>query len=109
LALAGPSGSGKSTILNLVGLIDVPTKGRIVVAGEDVSGQTPDDLADQRLRTIGFIFQSFNLFPVLSAWENVEFPLLQMPELSKQERNRRVEPLLELVGLGQHAKHRPSQ
>jgi putative ABC transport system ATP-binding protein len=109
LAVAGPSGSGKSTLLNLIGQIDVPTSGRVIVAGHDVSGRTPDQLAELRLHTVGFIFQSFNLFPVLTAQENVEYPLLQMQELTRQERRQRVEPLLELVGLRKYARHRPNQ
>jgi putative ABC transport system ATP-binding protein len=109
LALAGPSGSGKSTLLNLIGLIDVPTRGRVVVAGHDVTGRTSDELADMRSRTVGFIFQSFNLFPVLSAEENVEFPLLQMQELTRKERKRRVAELLAIVGLSKYARHRPNQ
>ena len=109
LALAGPSGSGKSTLLNLIGQIDVPTKGRVIVAGHDISGKTPDELADLRLRTVGFIFQSFNLFPVLSAQENVEYPLLQMPELSRRERKERAAALLATVGLAKFARHRPNQ
>jgi putative ABC transport system ATP-binding protein len=109
LVVAGPSGSGKSTLLNLIGQIDVPTSGRVVVAGHDLSGKTPDELAELRLRTVGFIFQSFNLFPVLTAEENVEYPLLQMQELTRKERKRRVAPLLEVVGLTKHARHRPSQ
>ena len=84
LAIAGPSGSGKSTLLNLIGCIDSPTSGRLVIDGRDVSGQSPDQLADYRARTVGFIFQTFNLFPVLSAWENVEYPLLQFRELSRR-------------------------
>src|SRR5690606_41160414 len=82
LAIAGPSGSGKSTLLNLIGCIDTPSAGRIVIDGEDVSGRTPDQLADYRARTVGFVFQTFNLFPVLSAWENVEYPLLQLDRKS---------------------------
>jgi putative ABC transport system ATP-binding protein len=109
LALAGPSGSGKSTLLNLIGLIDVPTKGRVILAGRDAGGKTPDELAELRLRTVGFVFQTFNLFPVLTAQENVEFPLLQMPELSRKERKRRVAELLDTVGLSKHARHRPNQ
>ena len=109
LAVAGPSGSGKSTLLNLIGQIDVPSSGRVIVAGHDISGKTPDQLAELRLRTVGFIFQSFNLFPVLTAEENVEYPLFQMQELSRQERKRRVAPLLELVGLTKFARHRPNQ
>src|SRR3982751_1238288 len=88
LAIAGPSGSGKSTLLNLIGCIDVPTHGRIVIDGRDTAGATPDDLARLRARKIGFVFQTFNLFPVLSAEENVEYPLLQFPELDAFERRR---------------------
>jgi len=109
LAIAGPSGSGKSTLLNLIGLIDTPSTGRVVVAGHDVSGQTPDQLADLRARNIGFIFQTFNLLPVLTAEENVEYPLLQMDEITKEERKARVAQLLELVQLTKFARHRPNQ
>ncbi len=109
LAIAGPSGSGKSTLLNLIGCIDTATSGRLVIDGRDVSGQTPDQLADYRARTVGFIFQTFNLFPVLSAYENVEYPLLQFPEIDRQKRHARVTRFLELVGLDKHAKHRPNQ
>src|SRR4029079_9806632 len=82
LAIAGPSGSGKSTLLNLIGCIDTPSSGRILIDGQDVSGKNPDELAELRARTIGFIFQTFNLLPVLAAGENVEYPLLQFRELS---------------------------
>jgi putative ABC transport system ATP-binding protein len=109
LAIAGPSGSGKSTLLNLIGCIDAPTSGRVFIAGEDVSGRTPDQLADLRARTIGFVFQTFNLLPVLSAAENVEYPLLQLPELTKQERLGRVARFLKLVQLSKYAHHRPNQ
>ncbi len=109
LAIAGPSGSGKSTLLNIIGCIDTPSSGRVVVDGKDVSGQTPDALADLRARTIGFIFQTFNLLPVLSAEENVEYPLLQLPELSKAERHERVKHYLSMVGLRKYASHRPNQ
>src|SRR4029077_2070218 len=109
LAIAGASGSGKSTLLNLIGLIDSPSSGNVFVAGHDVSGQTPDQLADLRARNIGFVFQTFNLLPVLTAAENVEYPLLQMEEINKEERHDRVRQLLELVQLGQFARHRPNQ
>jgi putative ABC transport system ATP-binding protein len=109
LAIAGPSGSGKSTLLNLIGCIDTPTSGRVVIDGKDVSGQTPDQLADLRARTIGFIFQTFNLLPVLSAQENVEYPLLQMREIGRDERRTRVAKMLEIVGLSRFAGHRPNQ
>ncbi|NMG33075.1 ATP-binding cassette domain-containing protein [Azoarcus sp. TTM-91] len=109
LAIAGPSGSGKSTLLNIIGCIDTPSEGRVVVDGRDVSGQTPDQLADLRARTLGFIFQTFNLLPVLSAEENVEYPLLQLPELSRAERKERVAHYLGMVGLSKYADHRPNQ
>ena len=109
LAIAGPSGSGKSTLLNIIGCIDTPNSGKVVIDGHDVSNRTPDQLADLRARTIGFIFQTFNLLPVLSAEENVEYPLLQMPELSKSERAERVRHYLGVVGLTKYASHRPNQ
>ncbi|HVF64127.1 MAG TPA: ABC transporter ATP-binding protein [Casimicrobiaceae bacterium] len=109
MAIAGPSGSGKSTLLNLIGCIDTPTSGRISIADRDVSGKTPDELARLRARSIGFIFQTFNLLPVLSAEENVEYPLLQFKELSTAERRRRVAHYLKVVGLSDLAKHRPNQ
>ncbi|MEF8753576.1 MAG: ABC transporter ATP-binding protein [Accumulibacter sp.] len=109
LAIAGPSGSGKTTLLNLIGCIDTPTSGKIYINDQDVSGRTPDQLADLRARTIGFIFQTFNLLPVLSAAENVEYPLLQRKDLSREERQRRVAHFLEIVGLSRYASHRPNQ
>ncbi len=109
LAIAGPSGSGKSTLLNLMGCIDVPTSGRVLIIDRDTSDSTPDQLADLRARTIGFIFQTFNLFPVLSAEENVEYPLLQFKELDRRERQRRVAKFLNIVELSKYARHRPNQ
>jgi len=109
LAIAGPSGSGKSTLLNLIGCIDTPTSGRILIDGRDTSGQTPDELADLRARSIGFIFQTFNLLPVLSAEENVEYPLLQFKELGREERRARVTKFLDVVQLGTFARHRPNE
>lgn len=109
LAIAGPSGSGKSTLLNLIGCIDTPSQGKIFINGQDVSGKTPDELSDLRARTIGFIFQTFNLLPVLSAEENVEYPLLQLKELSAVERRDRVAKYLGIVGLTKFARHRPNQ
>jgi len=109
LAIAGPSGSGKSTLLNLIGCIDTPTSGRILIDGRDTSGQTPDQLADLRARSIGFIFQTFNLLPVLSAEENVEYPLLQFKELGREERRARVGKYLDIVQLGAFARHRPNE
>ncbi|MFO7188286.1 MAG: ABC transporter ATP-binding protein [Pseudomonadota bacterium] len=109
LAIAGPSGSGKSTLLNLIGCIDTPTSGKILIDGQDVSGRTPDELAELRARTIGFVFQTFNLLPVLTARENVEYPLLQLKELSREERRKRVEHFLDVVQLSKFADHRPNQ
>jgi putative ABC transport system ATP-binding protein len=109
LAIAGPSGSGKSTLLNLIGCIDTPTSGRIYIDDQDVSGRTPDQLADLRARAIGFVFQTFNLLPVLTAEENVEYPLLQFPELSRSARRDRVAKFLDVVGLRKYARHRPNQ
>jgi putative ABC transport system ATP-binding protein len=109
LAIAGPSGSGKSTLLNLIGCIDIPSSGNVYVAGNRVSDQTPDQLADLRARTIGFIFQTFNLLPVLSAQENVEYPLLQFKEVTKNERRERVHHFLNIVGLEKFARHRPNE
>jgi putative ABC transport system ATP-binding protein len=109
LAIAGPSGSGKSTLLNLIGCIDIPSSGNVYIAGNRVSDQTPDQLADLRARTIGFIFQTFNLLPVLSAQENVEYPLLQFKEVTKNERRERVRHFLNIVGLEKFARHRPNE
>jgi putative ABC transport system ATP-binding protein len=109
LAIAGPSGSGKTTLLNLIGCIDKPTRGRIFINDEDVSGKSFDALADLRARSIGFIFQTFNLLPVLSAAENVEYPLLNRRDLTRTERQQRTESFLNLVGLVKFANHRPNQ
>ncbi len=109
LAISGPSGSGKTTLLNLIGCIDTPTSGKVYINDQDVSGRTPDQLADLRGRTIGFIFQTFNLLPVLSAAENVEYPLLQRKDVSKEERQKRVAYFLDIVGLSKFADHRPNQ
>ena len=108
LAIAGPSGSGKSTLLNLIGCIDTPTSGNIYIDNQEISNQTSDQLADLRASKIGFIFQTFNLLPVLSAFENVEYPLLRfVPD--KQKRREHVSHFLDLVGVYQFAKHRPNQ
>jgi putative ABC transport system ATP-binding protein len=109
LAIAGPSGSGKSTLLNLIGCIDTPSSGKIFINGQDISGKKPDALSDLRARTLGFIFQTFNLLPVLSAEENVEYPLLQFKELNAAERRARVAKYLDIVGLSSFTRHRPSQ
>lgn len=109
MALAGPSGSGKSTLLNLIGCIDTPTSGSILIEGQDISGKTPDELADLRLNMLGFVFQTFNLLPVLSAWENVEYPLLQQRDVAKKTRQERVRHYLNVVGLEPYAHHRPNE
>ena len=109
MALAGPSGSGKSTLLNLIGCIDTPTSGRICIKGNDIAGKSPDELSDLRLNTLGFVFQTFNLLPVLSAWENVEYPLLQQRDVDKSKRQKRIEHYLKIVGLEPYAHHRPNE
>ncbi len=109
VAIAGPSGSGKSTLLNLIGCIDRPSQGMIRIAGHDVSRSSAHDLALIRARNIGFVFQTFNLFPVLTAEENVEYPLLQMDDVDASERRQRVAHFLNVVQLSKFAKHRPNQ
>ena len=109
MAIAGPSGSGKTTLLNIIGCIDLPTRGRVYIDDREVTARSADELADLRARSIGFIFQTFNLFPVLTAAENVEYPLLQLPEIGREERRRRVRKFLRVVGLERQADHRPNQ
>jgi putative ABC transport system ATP-binding protein len=109
LAIAGPSGSGKSTLLHLIGCIDTPSQGRVLIDGEDVAGRSTDQLAELRARTIGFVFQTFNLLPVLTAEENVEYPLLHRRDIARSERRDRVAHFLEVVGLARVARHRPGQ
>ncbi|HEX4999360.1 MAG TPA: ABC transporter ATP-binding protein [Terriglobia bacterium] len=108
LSLMGPSGSGKSTLLNLIAGIDRPSSGEILVDNEDIARLSEGDLAVWRNHTIGFIFQSFNLIPVLTAFENVELPLL-LTKLSKRERREHVETALALVGLADRMTHYPRQ
>ncbi len=107
MAVAGPSGSGKSTLLNLVGCLDHPTSGRVLVGGQDVASLGDDALSDLRARTIGFIFQTFNLIPVLSALENVEFPLLFRG--GRHAGGTRALEALDAVGLKDFARHRPDE
>jgi putative ABC transport system ATP-binding protein len=108
VALMGPSGSGKTTLLNLIGGIDRPTSGSVVVGGTDLAGLNGRKLAKWRARHIGFIFQLYNLIPVLTALQNVELPLLLVP-MSARERRQRAETALQLVGLGDRMKHFPRQ
>ena len=107
-SLAGPSGSGKTTLLNLLGALDHPTAGTVRLAGNDVSHLGRGDAAEFRLRHVGFIFQAYNLVPVLSAFENAEFTLL-LRGVGAPERRAVVEPLLERVGLGEMMKRRPHE
>ncbi len=109
LAIAGPSGSGKTTLLNLVGCVDTPTGGRVVMDGKDTKDLSERALTDLRLRRIGFIFQTFNLVQVLSVFQNVEFPLLLQGGATRRERRSRVSALLEAVGLREHERHRPNE
>ena len=108
LALMGPSGSGKTPLLNLIAGIDQPTRGRIVIGGRDISQISQTELARWRSRTIGFIFQLYNLLPVLTAYENVELPLL-LTKLSKKERRKHVETALSIVSLADRTDHYPRQ
>jgi putative ABC transport system ATP-binding protein len=107
-ALMGPSGSGKTTLLNLIAGLDRPTEGRLVVAGTEVSAMGDAALAKWRSQTIGFVFQHFNLIPVLTALENVELPLL-LTSLSSSERKKRAQIALRVVGLEDRMHHRPQQ
>ena len=108
VAMMGPSGSGKSTLLNLIAGIDKPDAGRLAIAGDDITQLGDTELADWRARTVGFIFQFYNLMPVLTAFENVELPL-QLTALSRAERRERVELLLGMVGLADRMKHYPNE
>ena len=108
LALMGPSGSGKSTLLHIIAGVDRPTSGQCLVQGVDVTKLNESQLADWRNQNVGFIFQTFNLIPVLTAAENVELPLL-LTRLSRTQRRKQVETALEVVGLADRAKHLPRQ
>ncbi len=108
VALCGPSGSGKTTLLNIMGCLDRPTAGRVSVMNEDVLALSDARLSDLRNRQIGFVFQTFNLIPVLTASENVEYPLL-IQRVERRERQWRVSMILEEVGLRDHARHRPDE
>jgi putative ABC transport system ATP-binding protein len=109
VALIGPSGSGKSTLMNTVGCLDRPTDGSYRLAGEEVAGLNPDQLAQVRNRRIGFIFQNFNLLARTTALENVEVPLLYNRDCPRRERKRRASEMLKRVGLGDRMDHRPNQ
>ncbi|MSU31856.1 MAG: ABC transporter ATP-binding protein [Pedosphaera sp.] len=108
VVLMGPSGSGKSTLLHILAGIDTATRGTILVQGVNVAGLNESQLAEWRNQNVGFVFQSFNLIPVLTAFENVELPLL-LTDLSRTERRRQVQTALDLVGLTDRMHHRPDQ
>ncbi len=107
-AIVGPSGSGKTTLLNLIGGLDQPTSGSISIDGTNVANLTASDMVEYRLHHIGFVFQAYNLIPVFTAKENVEFIML-LQGVKKAEREKRAEELLEAVGLGERMNNRPSQ
>lgn len=107
--IAGPSGSGKTTLLNLIGCVDVATRGSVRIDGMETTTLSDRELTELRLRKLGFIFQTFNLVPVLTVFQNVELPLLLQGGLSKTERAVRVDELLKRVGLGEHVQHRPAE
>jgi len=108
VAFMGPSGSGKTTLLNLLGGLDVPTRGKITVAGDEITHMSAGKLTEWRARHVGFIFQMYNLIPVLTAFQNVELPLL-LTKLSKAERRAHVEAALSIVGLSDRMNHYPRQ
>jgi putative ABC transport system ATP-binding protein len=108
VAFMGPSGSGKTTLLNLLGGLDLPTRGTITVAGDEITRLSAGKLTSWRARHVGFIFQMYNLIPVLTAFQNVELPLL-LTKLSKSERKQHVETALQVVGLGDRMYHYPRQ
>jgi putative ABC transport system ATP-binding protein len=108
LTLMGPSGSGKSTLLHIIAGVDCPTSGDCIVQGHNIATLNQSELADWRNQNVGFVFQTFNLIPVLTAFENVELPLL-LTNLGSKERRRLVTAALEMVGLADRMKHRPKQ
>ncbi len=109
ISVVGPSGSGKTTLFNLIGCVDQATSGTIKIQGEEITGMDDKKLTELRLYKIGFIFQTFNLIPVLDIRENVEFPLLLMNKYSKSEIKKRSEKLIEDVGIKEFIKHKPAE
>jgi putative ABC transport system ATP-binding protein len=109
LSIIGPSGSGKTTLLNIIGCIDQATDGSVTIGDRDVTHLTDKQITDIRLHRIGFIFQTFNLIPVLTAIENVEFPMLLMKKHSRSEIRRKAEALIDQVGLREYVRHRPAE
>lgn len=108
VAIVGSSGSGKSTLLNLIGGLDRPTSGDLTLAGKRMARMKEEELTEFRRSDLGFVFQSFNLIPMLNAWENVAFPLILRKVPAKEAKERALE-MLEVVGLSQHAHHRPDE
>jgi putative ABC transport system ATP-binding protein len=108
VAIVGPSGSGKSTLMNLIGCLDTPTEGTYQIAGENVQGLSRDQLADIRNRRVGFVFQNFNLLPHITAFENVEMPMI-FGGIGQKERRKKVTEFLERVGLGDRMEHKPTE
>lgn len=109
VCVSGPSGCGKTTLLNLIGCLDKPTTGRVTIGGDDVGRLNKNQLAEIRNRKIGFIFQTFNLIPVLNTYENIELPLMSRKDLDRKERRNRIMTLMEEVGLQDFGKHRPGE
>lgn len=109
IVVKGPSGSGKSTLLNILGLLDSPTTGQVLLNGKPETFKDFDDLATRRSHVISFIFQSFNLNPVLTLEENVMLPLMIRPEISRREKRKRVDEWVEKVGLAPHRGHKPEE
>lgn len=109
ISIIGPSGSGKTTLLNVIGCIDNATAGSVKVSDREITKLDDKQITDMRLHHIGFIFQTFNLIPVLNALENVEFPLLLMKKQSKHDVRKRAEKLIDEVGLKEYMKHRPAE
>ena len=109
ISIIGPSGSGKTTLLNIIGCIDIPTEGSVKIADEEITSLDDKKLTNIRLFKVGFIFQTFNLIPVLNLLENVEFPLLLMKKQSAAEIRKRAEKLIDEVGLKEFARHRPAE
>lgn len=108
LSIVGPSGSGKTTMLNLLGCMDVPTSGKVFINDQDISNLNDKQATELRLRTIGFIFQSFNLIPVLTVYENIELPMILQKRL-KKDYTKKITAILDEVGLTKYASHRPDE
>ncbi len=108
VAIMGPSGSGKSTLLNIIGCLDRPSEGKYLFMGMDINSKTDNELAEIRNRKIGFVFQSFNLLPRLSAWKNVEMPLIYRG-IKQRDRREKAYEMLKRVGLSERAEHKPSE